>query len=87
MFTMPLAARPIVASMLSDGRPTLGSYTYQASEPPEVLDLEQAGELLKISAGVVRELAEAGKMPGRKLGGEWRFARAALLAWLGHTAA
>ena len=28
------------------------------------------------------ELAEAGKLPGRKLGDAWRFSRAALVAWL-----
>jgi excisionase family DNA binding protein len=30
----------------------------------------------------VRQLAESGDLPGRRIGGEWRFARAALLAWL-----
>jgi excisionase family DNA binding protein len=30
----------------------------------------------------VVELAEAGKLPGRKLGSVWRFSRAALVAWL-----
>ena len=28
------------------------------------------------------ELAESGKLPGRKLGKDWRFSRAALVAWL-----
>jgi hypothetical protein len=27
-------------------------------------------------------MAEAGKLPGRKLGAVWRFSRAALVAWL-----
>ena len=31
----------------------------------------------------MRELAEAGELPGRRIGGEWRFLRQALLAWLG----
>jgi hypothetical protein len=31
----------------------------------------------------VLELARAGELPGRELGGEWRFARVALLGWLG----
>jgi excisionase family DNA binding protein len=31
----------------------------------------------------VLELADAGELPGRRLRGEWRFARAAVLEWLG----
>jgi hypothetical protein len=31
---------------------------------------------------VVIEMAEARKLPGRKLGAAWRFSRAALVAWL-----
>ena len=27
-------------------------------------------------------MAEAGKLPGRRLGDAWRFSRAALVAWL-----
>jgi excisionase family DNA binding protein len=47
-----------------------------------VLNVQQAGELLQIAEAVVIELAEAGQLPGRKLGSAWRFSRAALLAWL-----
>jgi Helix-turn-helix domain len=30
----------------------------------------------------VAELAEQGELPGRKLAGEWRFAREAVVDWL-----
>ena len=33
----------------------------------------------------VSELADAGELPARRVGGEWRFARAAILSWLGQT--
>jgi excisionase family DNA binding protein len=49
----------------------------------EVLTLEQAAELLMVSADSLAELAEKGEVPGRRIGEEWRFARAALLDWLG----
>jgi excisionase family DNA binding protein len=62
---------------------TVGNYSFQPHEPPEVMTAEQAADFLQINEHVVLELAEAGKLPGRKLGKEWRFARAALLAWLG----
>jgi hypothetical protein len=61
---------------------TLGTYSFQPYDPPEVLNAEQAGQLLQIDDKVVIELAEAGTLPGRKLGPVWRFSRAALVAWL-----
>jgi excisionase family DNA binding protein len=47
-----------------------------------VLTLEQLGALLELDPELVRGLAEEGELPGRKLGEEWRFSRAAVLAWL-----
>jgi excisionase family DNA binding protein len=48
----------------------------------DVLNAEQAAELLGLSVITVRRLAAAGEIPGRKAGKEWRFLRAALLDWL-----
>jgi excisionase family DNA binding protein len=65
--------------------PTLGAYSFQAYDPPEipeVMNIAQTAELLQLEAKVVLELAEAGKLPGRKLGKEWRFSRTAVIAWL-----
>ena len=64
------------------GAGTLGSYSFQAYEPPEIMNAAQAGEFLQIEESAVVELAEARKIPGRKLGSAWRFSRAALVAWL-----
>lgn len=66
----------------SDGGTTLGSYSFRPYELPEVLTAEQAGQFLQIPESVVLELAEAGRLPGRKLGAVWRFSRAALVDWL-----
>ena len=60
----------------------LGSYSFQSYEPAEVLDATQAAELLQVDEETIVQLAEAGKLPGRKLGDAWRFSRAALVAWL-----
>jgi excisionase family DNA binding protein len=35
-----------------------------------------------VTAEDVEALADAGELPGRKVGGEWRFAREAVLRWL-----
>jgi excisionase family DNA binding protein len=49
----------------------------------EVLTLEEAAELLRLPIDTIRASALAGELPGRAFGEEWRFARTALLAWLG----
>jgi excisionase family DNA binding protein len=71
-----------VSLELGDGGPTVGSYSFQPYDPPEVMNAAQAGQLLQLEEKVVLELAEAGQLPGRKLGSAWRFSRAALVAWL-----
>jgi helix-turn-helix protein len=67
--------------------PALGSYSFQTYDPPEVLNAEQAGQLLQIAPELVIALSEAGQLPGRKLGTDWRFSRAALVAWLANPGA
>jgi len=67
---------------LGEGGPMLGSYSFQPYDPPEVMNAEQAGLLLQLDEKVVLELAEAGELPGKKLGNAWRFSRAAIIAWL-----
>jgi excisionase family DNA binding protein len=67
---------------LGESTPTLGTYSFQPHDPPEVLNVSQAAQLLQLDDQTVLELAEAGTLPGRKLGTTWRFSRAAILAWL-----
>jgi excisionase family DNA binding protein len=61
----------------------LGRAHFRPAETHDVLTLEQAAALLQVDAAEVAALAEAGELPGRRIGGGWRFPRAALLAWLG----
>lgn len=51
-------------------------------EENEVLTVEEAARLLRVSPWTVRDLARRGKLPGRRVGKEWRFWRRALLEWL-----
>jgi excisionase family DNA binding protein len=76
-----LSTRKVTVDLGEVG-PTLGSYSFQAYDPPEVMNAEQAAQFLQIDEAVVIEMAESGKLPGRKLGAAWRFSRAALVAWL-----
>jgi excisionase family DNA binding protein len=56
-------------------------FTHAAAH--EVLTVEQAAQLLQVEPGDVAALAEAGELPGRKIGESWRFLRSAVLTWLG----
>jgi len=53
-----------------------------AERVEEVLTLEEAAALLRLPIAAVRARALSGDLPGRAFGDEWRFSRAALLAWL-----
>jgi excisionase family DNA binding protein len=83
--TLGMRKKDIVAGLVTryvdpDNR---GSYSFRPYDSPlEVMNARQAAEFLQIEEAVVLELAEAGKLPGRKLGAAWRFSRAALVEWL-----
>ncbi len=61
---------------------TVGRAELRPAPVAEVLTLEGAAELLQIDAAQLAELAGSGELPGRRIGDDWRFSRAALLAWL-----
>lgn len=45
----------------------------------DVLTLREACEFLKLSRGTLLELAKRKKVPGEKIGRQWRFSRSALI--------
>jgi excisionase family DNA binding protein len=61
----------------------VGRADFVPADAPEVLTVEQAAELLQVDSDDVHALADAGELPGRRIGDEWRFLRSAVLAWLG----
>jgi excisionase family DNA binding protein len=67
----------------ADPVPVTGAHSFRPYDQPEVLNAEQAAELLQLDEKTVIQLVEAGELPGRKLGKVWRFSRAALIASLG----
>ena len=48
----------------------------------EILTLEEASHLLKLSKSTVYSLAQKKKIPAFKLGKSWRFVKAYLIRWL-----
>jgi excisionase family DNA binding protein len=50
----------------------------------DVLTLSEASLFLRVTKDDVLQLADAGCLPGRKIGQHWRFSKKALLDWLAH---
>jgi excisionase family DNA binding protein len=75
----------LVSELLSDrlvvGRAELREDN-ETSPTAEVLTLDEAAALLRVSIDAVRARAERGELPGRRFESDWRFAHSALLAWL-----
>lgn len=46
---------------------------------PDILTLEEAAKLLRVSTKTLSKLAKAGDVPSMKLGREWRFSRSQIL--------
>jgi excisionase family DNA binding protein len=68
----------LLADQLAVGRVEIN----ESAAAEEVLTLQEAAALLRLPQEAVRHRAAAGDLPGRLFGEEWRFGRAALLAWL-----
>jgi excisionase family DNA binding protein len=68
------------------GAPDLATGSPPVREPvPEVLTAAEAAVLLRVDEAAVVGGAASGDLPGQRIGGQWRFGREALLAWLGAT--
>jgi len=53
-----------------------------ASQPPDVLTIDELSEYLRISKSSLYKLAQEGKVPGQKVGRHWRFRKDAIDRWL-----
>lgn len=62
--------------------------TLNKPEYPEVMNVEEVADLLRVSNQTVYNLVKSGKLPATKIGREWRFSRTRILELLeGETAA
>ena len=48
----------------------------------DILTIRQLADLLKINEKTAYKLASAGKIPGFKVGGSWRFERQEISNWI-----
>jgi len=79
---------PIETITFQNAGMTVSAYnptaTYiETHQEKDVLNLEEASEFLKIDIGEMDELLRTENIPARKIGGQWKFSRSALLKWLG----
>ena len=88
-FELQTSKQDLVAGMIrrftvetTDDAMAVGHAAFRPFSPPDVLTTAELASWLQIDEQAVAELAEAGDLPGRKLAGEWRFAREAVLDWL-----
>lgn len=49
---------------------------------PEVMTIEQLARYLQLTRSTLYKLVQARRVPGKKVGRQWRFQRGAIDAWL-----
>lgn len=54
----------------------------EPAELAEVMDVIEAAAFLRVAPSTVRTALAAQRLPGKRIGKEWRLSRTALLAWL-----
>lgn len=52
------------------------------ADEPEILNAQEAAEFLRVPLLTVQRQAKAGRLPGRRIGKQWRFSRTVLLEWI-----
>jgi excisionase family DNA binding protein len=68
-----------MATKSTKNPPTNGQPMTSASL--DILTLQEAAEFLRVSAEGLSKDASEGHAPAQRVAGEWRFSKAALLAW------
>ncbi|HPP28651.1 MAG TPA: helix-turn-helix domain-containing protein [Phycisphaerae bacterium] len=56
-----------------------------SKKTPDVMTLDEVADYLRIPRSTVYKLAREGRIPGQKIGRQWRFRRAVVEHWLGDT--
>ena len=90
------AGRRITIETREEPDTVVGHYAFRPNQPerrarepdaappePDVLTLEELADLLRVDPRELEKLAGAGGIPGRRIGGSWRFSRDAVIEWLG----
>ena len=81
MFAADTAMDPATAAAMA-AKMAVFSAVAKPIAAHDVLTLAQAAAYLQFSEDAVRAEAEAGRIVGRSLDGDWRFLRGEIVAWL-----
>lgn len=52
------------------------------SKPDEIMTVKELATYLKLAESTVYKLAQEGEIPGRKIGGNWRFSLEQINKWM-----
>ncbi|MCL4266934.1 MAG: helix-turn-helix domain-containing protein [Anaerolineae bacterium] len=52
------------------------------TDPDVIMTVREVCDYLRLSESTIYRLVQEGKLPGRKVGGAWRFSRKGLDEWL-----
>ena len=55
----------------------------EATESRDILNIDEAAELLGVSVKTFNKVLHTENLPARKIGREWKFSRRALIEWVG----
>jgi excisionase family DNA binding protein len=78
---MPTTRRKSGKQVQKNGKSSV-THTSDTSDAGAVLTLSEAAAYLRVAESQVQRLAETQALPGRQIGGEWRFLKAGLQDWL-----
>ena len=78
-----LAANGTGESALEAARPSNLRHERGPEPTREILNIEEAAELLGVSLKTFNKVLHSEDVPARKIGREWKFARRALIEWVG----
>jgi len=59
-----------------------GANRSRTPDPPEVMTIDDLASYLQLSKSSLYKLAQAGRVPGQKVGRHWRFHKSAVDIWL-----
>ena len=72
----------VAAQLLSSRRVLMISELQNSIRCEPLITADRAAELLKLHPKTVKRLAQAGSLPGMKIGRVWRFRESSLDAWM-----